>query len=306
MLRVVNHLADLVGQTPLYRSKSLSTESSDVFIKLEMFNPMKHIHDRTAKGVIEQAEKDGQLFSGMEIIDASIGNYAISLAFLAGVKGYPITIVLPDCVNDELINMLHTLRANVVFSDEALGFVGAYSLAEQLAEEHVDRYVMLRGRDAVGNLLAHQHGTGEEIWAQTDGNVDAFVSGYFSGGILAGVSNCLKAHKLSVKTIMVEPSNSAVFAGHRPKTHNFSDIGPGFKPELLDDTVIDDVIVVTEAETRAMQKRLAHNEALFIGYASAAQACAAHQYALKNPNQCIVTVAQTYGERFITTITDCC
>lgn len=306
MLKVVNNLADLVGHTPLYRSKLLSTEHSGVFIKLEMFNPTKHIHDRTAKGVIEQAEKDGRLYSGMEIIDASIGNYAISLAFYAGVKGYPITIVIPDCVNAELINMLTALGANLIYSDESMGFVGAFSLAEELTDDNLDKYVMLRGRDDIGNLLAHQHGTGAEIWSQTDGNVDAFVCGYYSGGVLAGVSAYLKEHKPSVKTIMVEPSSSAVFAGHRPKAHTFSDIGPGYKPELLDNTHIDEVIVVTEAETRAIQKQLAQQEGLFIGYASAAQAHAAKQYAEKNPNQCIVTIAHTYGERFITTITDCC
>lgn len=236
-MNYVESVLDLVGNTPMLRSEYLSKNGCDVFIKLEYDNPAGSIKDRTALGMIEQAEAKGLLKPGYQVIEASSGNMAIGLAMVCAAKGYPLTLVMPERVSDARRTLLSAYGATIVLTPDEFGLIGAMSEAENLALEK--RHVFVPNQfENTDNLNVHYHTTGPEIWKQMKGDIDCFVCGVGSAGTITGVGQYLKEQNENIRIIAVEPEDSAVISEEKAKSHHFSGIGAGFVPRMLDKGLI--------------------------------------------------------------------
>ncbi len=300
MKKIVNNVTELVGNTPLYRSTTLSTADSEVLLKLEFYNPASSIKDRIALNMIEAAEASGALKAGDEIIEATSGNAGIGLACLAAAKGYAITITMPDSMSMERRKLLKAFGANLVLTPKAEGIKGAIAKAQALAEGREDVF-MPRQFQNPNNPDAHYQTTGPEIWAQTAGNIDVLISGVGTGGTISGVGKFLKERQPTLKVIAVEPLQSPVLSGGTPSPHTIQGIGAGFIPETLDTSIYDQVLTVDMESAVRTARQLAQQEGLLVGISSGAMAYVAGEYAKAHPHQRIVTICASSGERYLTT-----
>lgn len=301
MNKVIHSITELVGETPLFRSRILSSATSDVLLKLEFYNPAKSVKDRIALAMIESAEQTGALKSGFEIIEATSGNTGIGLAAIAASKGYKITIVMPESMSIERRRLLKALGANLVLTPKAEGMKGAITKAEALAQNRQDVF-MPRQFENMANPEVHFKTTGPEIWQQTAGKVDVFVSGIGTGGTISGVGRYLKSQNPNIKIIAVEPDESPVLSGGNPGPHVIQGIGAGFIPKTLDTSIYDEVIRVKGDDALTTARRLAQEEGLLVGISSGAMGFAAAQLAAENAGKCIVTLAPSFGERYLSTV----
>lgn len=269
---------------------------------MEAFNPGRSVKDRVALHMIEDAEARGLLRPGSVIIEPTSGNTGVGLAWISRVKGYEAIIVMPDSMSVERQSLLRASGARLVLTPGAQGMKGAISEAERLCSE-TPGAVILGQFTNPANTEAHELTTGEEIWEDTDGQVDIFVAGVGTGGTLTGTARTLKKHNPQIRIVAVEPADSAVLSGGKAGAHGLQGIGAGFIPEILDTKLIDEVIRVTDEEAYLAGRQLSATEGLLTGISSGAAVHAAMQLALRpeNKGKRIVVLLPDTGERYLST-----
>jgi cysteine synthase A len=303
--RVFDSVLDLIGDTPIVRLPRLTAAlkpKGEVVAKLEFFNPISSVKDRIGVAMIEYLEAKGVLKPGGTIVEPTSGNTGIALAFVAAAKGYSLTLVMPESMSLERRKMLLLLGAKLELTPPEKGMAGAVARAKEIVEA-TPGAVMPQQFDNAANPLIHRVSTAEEIWNDTEGRVDAVVSGVGTGGTITGVGQVLKARKPSVKMIAVEPTTSAVLSGGPPGPHKIQGIGAGFVPSILDRGVIDEVVQVTNEDSFTMARRVAREEGIPVGISSGAALVAAFDVAQRDDmaGKLIVAIIPSFAERYIST-----
>jgi cysteine synthase A len=306
MTKIAQKLTDLIGNTPLLELSNFNNQhqlDAQIIAKLEYFNPGGSVKDRIGKAMIEDAEQRGILKPDSVIIEPTSGNTGIALALVAAAKGYRLIITLPETFSVERRNLLKALGAELVLTPGAQGMKGAIAKAVELAEVTPNSFVPQQFKNPA-NPAIHRATTAEEVWNDTDGEVDIFIAGAGTGGTITGVGEVLKQRKSSVQIIAVEPADSPVISGGNPGPHKIQGIGPGFVPDVLNRSVIDEVITVSNDDAFATSRQLARSEGLLVGISSGAAAYAALLVAKRpeNKGKKIVVVLPDTGERYLSTI----
>lgn len=298
--RIYDGVLDLVGKTPLVRLKRLSPSGgAEICGKLEAQNPAGSVKDRPALAMVEAAEEEGLLREGSTIVEATSGNTGISLAMIASVRGYRCVLVMPEDMSMARRHILKSYGADVVLTPAQEGMAGAVERAERIVEE-TDGAWMTQQFENPANPEIHARTTAEEILRATGGEVHAFVAGVGTGGTLTGVGSILKERVPGVRVVAVEPRASAVLSGGKPGLHGIQGLGAGFVPAVLDRSLIDEVITVTDLVAERMTKRLSREEGLLVGPSSGANVHAAFEVAKKmKSGQRVVTVLCDTGERYL-------
>jgi len=301
--RIYDSIIDTIGDTPLIRLPRLTAElkpKGEVLAKLEFFNPLNSVKDRIGASMIESLEAQGLLKEGSTIIEPTSGNTGIALAFVAASKGYPLILVMPDSMSIERRKMLILLGARLELTPAEKGMRGA--VAQELLAE-IPGSVMPQQFENTANPLVHRVSTAEEIWNDTEGRVDAVISGVGTGGTITGVGQVLKARKPSLKMIALEPEGSAVLSGGQPGPHKVQGIGAGFVPGILDRGVIDQIMTVTNDESFEMARKAARIEGLACGISSGAALSAAFRLASEDEwaGKLIVAIIPSFAERYLST-----
>ena len=270
--------------------------------KVEYFNPGGSVKDRIALAMVEAAEADGTLKPGASIIEPTSGNTGIGLAWVASVKGYPLTLTMPETMSDERKKLLRALGATLVLTPGAEGMKGAIRKAEELRDA-TEGAVILQQFENEANPAIHRTTTGEEVWEETDGKVDAFVAGVGTGGTISGSAEALKAHNPQIKAFAVEPASSPVLSGGKAGPHKIQGIGAGFKPKNFHEDVVDGIITVENEEAFAASRLLAKKEGLLVGISSGAALHAAITLAKKDEfeGKTVVVLLPDTGERYLST-----
>lgn len=301
MAKKAASVIELIGDTPIVRLNRVPAEgSATIWAKLEMFNPMSSVKDRIGLAMVEAAERDGLLAPGATIVEPTSGNTGIGLAMVAAVKGYRLVLTMPDTMSGERRALLGALGAELVLTPGDAGMRGAVEKAEELVSKH--GYFMPQQFRNPANPEVHRRKTAEEIWEQTGGKLDAFVAGIGTGGTITGVGRFLKEKKPDVRIVAVEPEASAILSGGDPGPHKIQGIGAGFVPEVLDRDVMDEIVKVSNEDAGATARRLAREEALFVGISSGAACFAALDVARKlGEGKDVVVVLPDTGERYLST-----
>ena len=305
MSKVYTSADQLIGSTPLVELTHIEREDglkARIIGKLEFFNPAGSVKDRIAKAMIEDAESRGLLNEGSVIIEPTSGNTGIGLAAVAAAKGYRIIIVMPETMSVERRRMMKAYGAELVLTEGAKGMKGAIAKANELANQIPDSFLPGQFTNPV-NPAAHKSTTGPEIWADTDGRVDIFVSGVGTGGTVTGVGGYLKEKKPSVKVVAVEPADSPVLSGGDAGPHKIQGIGAGFVPDVLDKDVLDEIIPVENDDAFETSRKVAKSDGLLVGISSGAALYAATQLAKRKENagKNIVVLLPDTGERYLST-----
>jgi cysteine synthase len=298
---VVDSVVDLIGNTPLVRlSRVVPPHSAAVFGKLESLNPAGSVKDRIALAMVEAAERDGRLRPGATIVEPTSGNTGIGLAMVAAARGYRLILTMPEDMTLERRRLLARFGAELILTPAIEGMSGAVFAAEELLHQHPE-YFMPGQFDNPANPTVHRETTAEEIWAATEGHVDAFVAGVGTGGTITGVGQVLKARRPEVRIVAVEPARSPVLAGGRPRPHAIQGIGASFVPSVLDRAIIDELMAVTDEDALTMALRLTREEGLLVGVSAGANVSAASAVAATlRPDQVVVTMLPDTGERYLT------
>ena len=295
----------LVGNTPLLHLARLEKElnlSAEIFGKIEGQNPAGSVKDRAALFMINDAEKEGRLKEGGVLIEPTSGNTGIGICALAASRGYRAVIVMPDHMSPERRKLMQAYGAKVVLTDGKLGMAGAIAKASQL-EREIPGSLLLGQFENPANAQAHYQTTGPEIWRDTEGNLDAFVAGIGTGGTFTGVGRYLKEQKSEIRLVAVEPASSAVLSGGQSGSHGLQGIGAGFIPEILDRSLIDEILRVTEEEAFTAARLLAGKEGILAGISSGAALQAAIKLAKREEfaGKRIVVLLPDTGERYLST-----
>ena len=304
-MNVYTSARQLIGNTPLLRLTNIEEKEglcAKLLAKLECFNPGGSTKDRAALAMIEDAEARGVLKPGSVIIEPTSGNTGIGLALVAALRGYRAIIVMPDTMSVERRLSMAAYGAEVVLSDGSLGMTGAIAKAEELAKDIPGSFIPGQFVNPA-NAKAHYETTGPEIWRDTDGEVDLFVSGVGTGGTITGTGRYLKEQKPTVQVIAVEPAASAVLSGEPAGKHGLQGIGAGFIPEVLDTEIYDDIVTVTEEEAYEAGRRMCREEGVLVGISSGAALHAAIEEARKEENagKTIVVLLPDTGSRYFST-----
>ena len=306
MGRIAKKLTDLIGNTPLLELQNFNREhkaQATIIAKLEYFNPGGSVKDRIGFSMIDAAEKEGLINSESVIIEPTSGNTGIALAFIAAAKGYRLILAMPETMSVERRNLLKALGAELVLTPGSEGMPGAIRKADELHAEYPNSFVPQQFKN-LANPEIHRKTTAEEIWKDTDGNVDIFVSGVGTGGTITGVGEVLKQRNPDVKIVAVEPFDSQVIAGGKPGPHKIQGIGAGFVPDILNKEIIDEIVPVKNEDALRTGRELARTEGLIIGISSGAAVYAALQLALREENKGkrIVVILPDTGERYLSTL----
>lgn len=303
---IKRNAAELIGKTPLmeaanYARKTGITEAT-ILMKLEYLNPAGSVKDRVALAMIEKAEKKGELKPGATIIEPTSGNTGIGIASVAAAKGYRAILTLPDTMSVERRNLLKAYGAEIVLTEGARGMKGAIEKANEL-QQSIPGSVILGQFDNPANPAAHAATTGPEIWTDTDGHIDIFVSSVGTGGTITGVGTYLKSRNPDIRVVAVEPDGSAVLSGDKPGPHKIQGIGAGFVPQVLDTGVYDEIIRVTNEDAFKTGREIAVSEGILVGISSGAAMKAAEELARRpeNAGRVIVVLLPDSGDRYLST-----
>jgi cysteine synthase A len=303
-MKIAKDITELIGGTPLVQLNRVTAGvDARIVAKLEAQNPAASVKDRIGLAMIEAAERDGAITPGKTVIvEPTSGNTGIALAFVAAVKGYDCILVMPETMSQERRITLRAFGAKLVLTEGAKGMRGAIDRANEIAAEVDDAFIPQQFMNPA-NPEVHRKTTAEEIWADTDGQVDALISGVGTGGTITGTAQALKERKPSFQAVAVEPEASPILSGGSPGPHKIQGIGAGFVPDVLDTELIDDIITVSNDESFDMARRMAQEEGILCGISSGAAAVAAIRYAQKegNAGKLIVTIIPSFGERYLNT-----
>jgi cysteine synthase A len=305
-MKIASDITELIGRTPLVRLNRVTQglpAGTQVLAKLESQNPANSVKDRIGLAMIEAAERDGLLTPGKTVIvEPTSGNTGIALAFVAAVKGYKCIIVMPETFSVERRITLRAFGAKLVLTEAAKRMQGAIDKANEIAANLPDAFIPQQFRNPA-NPEIHRKTTAEELWADTDGKIDALIAGVGTGGTVTGVAQVIKPRKPSFQAIAVEPEASPVISGGAPGPHKIQGIGAGFVPEVLDTKLLDGVITVADAASFEMARRLAQEEGILCGISSGANVVAALEYARRpeNAGKLIVAIIPSFGERYLNT-----
>lgn len=303
-MNIAKNITDLIGNTPLVELNRLSEGlPGRVVAKLEFFNPGSSVKDRIAEAMIEAAEKEGKINKDTIIVEATSGNTGIGLAMVCAARGYKLAITMPESMSKERRMLLRAFGAELILTPAAEGMGGAIARAKALVDEHPETYFMPRQFDNQANVEIHRKTTAEEVWRDTDGQVDIFVAGVGTGGTVTGVGEVLKARKPDVKIVAVEPDASPVLSGGEKGPHPIQGLGAGFVPSILNTKIYDEVIRVTGEDAFATARAAAEKEGILVGISSGAAIWSALQLAAKEENRgkLIVVLIPSYGERYLST-----
>lgn len=305
MGKVYQSVTEIIGRTPLLAAKSFAKAhdlKANLLVKLEYFNPSGSVKDRIAIAMVEQAEKDGKIAPGATLIEPTSGNTGIGIASVAAARGYRAILTMPETMSVERRNLLKAYGAEIVLTEGAQGMKGAIARAEQLQKEIPNSFIPSQFEN-LANPAAHERTTGPEIWADTDGKVDAFVAGVGTGGTVTGTGRYLKQQNPAVHVVAVEPTDSPVLSGGKPGPHKLQGIGAGFVPDTLDTKVYDEVIRVSNDDAFAYGREFAQREGALVGISSGAALAAAVELA-KRPEyagKTIVALLPDGGDRYLST-----
>jgi cysteine synthase A len=299
-MKIADSMLDLVGHTPLVWLSRIT--AARLAGKLEAFNPGGSVKDRIGLSMIEDAEKRGVLKPGMTIIEPTSGNTGIALAWIAAIKGYRLILTMPEAMTPERRMLLNALGATVILTEDLSGIGGAIAKAQELAIKLGNAFIPMQFENSA-NPEIHSRTTAQEIWDDTDGEVAIVVAGVGTGGTVTGVARALKQRKSSVQIVAVEPAASAVLSGKPAGSHMIQGIGAGFIPKVLDRTVIDEVMQVTDAQAFQMTKVLLRQEGIIAGISSGAAVHAAMEVSRQpdNKDKLIVVILPDTGERYLST-----
>jgi cysteine synthase A len=305
MTKIAKRLTELIGNTPLLelnKVEKLYNIDAHILAKLEYFNPARSVKDRIGLSLIEDAENQGFITPNTVIIEPTSGNTGIALAFIAAAKGYKLILAMPDTMSIERRTLLSALGAEIVLTPGFEGMGGAIRKAEELQKQYPDSFVPQQFQNP-SNPQIHRTTTAEEIWKDTDGNVDIFISAVGTGGTITGVGEILKAYKSGVKVIAVEPYDSPVLSGGKPGPHKIQGIGAGFIPKVFNPKIVDEIYKVKNDEAYEASRQLAREEGLLVGVSSGAATHAAIQIAkrVENKGKNIVVILPDTGERYLST-----
>jgi cysteine synthase len=302
-MHVYNSISTTIGRTPLVRLGRLAEPApAEILAKLEFFNPLGSVKDRIATYMIEEAERHGLINAETLIVEPTSGNTGIGLAFVCAAKGYRLRLTMPETMSTERRKLLTHLGAELVLTPGPEGMGGAIAKAREIVHQHPNSFMPDQFSNPA-NLMAHRETTGPEIWADTEGRIDILVSGVGTGGTITGVSQVIKPKKPDFKAIAVEPAASPILSGGAKGPHKIQGIGAGFVPSILDTTLIDEVVTVSDDAAFETARRLAATEGILCGISSGAAVWAAVQVAHRKENagKCIVVVLPSTGERYIST-----
>jgi len=301
-MKIYNSVTELIGNTPLVTISRLAPQGVTIMAKLETANPLSSVKDRIGFAMIHDAEEKGLLHNKTIIVEPTSGNTGIALAFVAAVKGYKLMLTMPDTMSMERRKLLQMLGAELVLTDGALGMRGAIEKAQEIVERNTSAFMPQQFNNPA-NPEIHRKTTAMEIWNDTGGNVDVFVAGVGTGGTITGVGEVLKAKKPSVTIIAVEPEKSPVLSGGKPGPHTIQGIGAGFIPQVLNRSIIDEIVTVDDTDAGNTVRKLAKVEGILAGISAGAAMWAACKIASRpeSKGKTIVVLLPDSGERYVST-----
>ena len=294
------NLIQTIGNTPLVKVNKLS-KSKNLYAKIEYFNPAGSVKDRIALAMIEDAENKGLITKNTTIIEPTSGNTGIGLAFISAIKGYKLILTMPETMSIERRKLLQAYGAELVLTDGAKGMKGAIEKAQELHEQIPDSFIPQQFKNPA-NPEKHYNTTAQEIWKDTNGEVDIFVAGVGTGGTVSGIGKFLKEQKKDVTIVAVEPASSPVLSGGQAGAHKIQGLGAGFVPDTFDRNVVDKIVTVTNEDAVETARLSAKQEGMFIGISSGACLYAAINLANENPDKNVVALLPDTGERYLSSV----